>query len=448
MKKEHRMNTSVFQTFFRYVSLNIMGMMAISIYILADTFFIAQSLGPLGLTALNFSISIYSILHGVGLMVGIGGATRFAILKSAGKQKESREIFQHGLKTGLMFSFFFMVAGILFTDQIAVLLGADSETFAMTKTYLGTILLFSPFFLFNNILLAFVRNDQNPKGAMTAMIAGSLSNIILDYIFMFPLRMGIFGAVFATSLAPVISMLFLVPHFRRRKDLFEGFTSRFSWKMMMDHFTLGASSFVVEVSSGLVLMIFNLVILKLEGNLGVAAYGIVANLALVCLAIFTGLSQGMQPLVSKYYGQKKEKQLKEVLKYGLCSAALIGGILYITALLFSAPMVALFNGEDNEKIAVLAERGLVLYFSGLLLAGVNIIISTYLSAVERAAEGFLLSLLRGVFVMVPMVMILAELFKMDGVWMSFLATEVLVIGCSLYFIRKEKSFLVKKSIPA
>ena len=283
---------------------------------------------------------------------------------------------------------------------------------------------------------------------MTAMIAGSISNIILDYIFMFPHRMGIFGAVFATSLAPVISMLFLLPHFRRRKELFEGFTSRFSWKMMMDHFTLGASSFVVEVSSGLVLMIFNLVILKLEGNLGVAAYGIVANLALVCLAIFTGLSQGMQPLVSKYYVQKKEKQLKEVLKYGLCSVALIGGILYITALLFSVPMVALFNGEDNEKIAVLAERGLVLYFSGLLIAGVNIIISTYLSAVERAPQGFLLSLLRGVFVMVPMVMILAELFKMDGVWMSFLATEVLVIGCSLYFIGKEKSLPVKKSIPA
>lgn len=442
------MKQTVFHTFLRYVSLNIMGMVFISIYILADTFFVAKRLGPLGLTALNLSISVYSILHGVGLMVGIGGATRFAILKSEEKEKESQEIFHHAVKTGLMFAVIFILVGIFFTGKIAVLLGADQETLAMTKTYMGTILIFSPLFLLNNILLAFVRNDQNPKGAMMAMIAGSLSNIVLDYVFMFPLGMGMFGAVFATSLAPLISILCLIPHFRKRKELFHGFTWSLSWQRIRDHFTLGASSFVVEVSSGLVLIIFNLVILRLEGNLGVAAYGVVANLALVCLAVFTGLSQGMQPLVSKYHGQKKEKQLKRVLQYGLLFSAGIGCVLYIVAFLFSSPLVSLFNGEGNEKIAVLAERGLKLYFSGLLLAGVNIIVSTYLSAVERASEGFLLSLMRGIFVMVPMVMLLARLFFMDGVWMSFLATESVVIGLSLYFVRKRAGVQSKKRIPA
>lgn len=442
------MKQTVFHTFLRYVSLNIMGMVFISIYILADTFFVAKGLGPLGLTALNLSISVYSILHGVGLMVGIGAATRFAILKSEEKEKESQEVFHHAVKTGLLFGVVFVLVGIFFTGKLAVLLGADQETLAMTKTYMGTILIFSPLFLLNNILLAFVRNDQNPKGAMMAMIAGSLSNIVLDYVFMFPLGMGMFGAVFATSLAPLISILCLIPHFRKRKELFHGFTWSLSWQRIRDHFTLGASSFVVEVSSGLVLIIFNLVILRLEGNLGVAAYGVVANLALVCLAVFTGLSQGMQPLVSKYHGQKKEKQLKRVLQYGLLFSAGIGCVLYIVAFLFSSPLVSLFNGEGNEKIAALAERGLKLYFSGLLLAGVNIVVSTYLSAVERASEGFLLSLMRGIFVMVPMVMLLARLFFMDGVWMSFLATESVVIGLSLYFVRKRAGVQSKKRIPA
>lgn len=442
------MKNTLMTTFLRYVSLNILGMSAISIYILADTFFIAQGLGPMGLTALNLSISVYSILHGTGLMVGIGGATRFAILQSEHKEKESREVFHHALKTGILLGILFMGVGIFFAGDLALLLGADAETYDMAKTYMRMILLFAPLFILNNILLAFVRNDHNPKGAMMAMIAGSLSNIVLDYVFMFPLGMGMFGAVLATSLAPLISILCLYPHFSNRRGLFHGFTLGISSQQTADHFTLGASSFVVEVSSGIVLLIFNLVILRLEGNLGVAAYGIVANLALVCLAVFTGLSQGMQPLVSKYHGQRNEKNVKKVLTYGLVLALGLGILLYGTSLVFSGSLVAVFNGEENLKIAELAERGLKLYFSGLVLAGVNIIISTYLSAVERAPEGFLLSLLRGVFVMVPTVMLFSRLFFMDGVWMSFLATEVLVVLFSVYFLKRRVSERRKERLTA
>ena len=137
---------------------------------------------------------------------------------------------------------------------------------------------------------------------MTAMMVGSFSNVILDYIFLFPLGMGMFGAAFATSLSPIISLGILATHFvsKRRRPVF--LKHKMTRPAIRDIFTLGSATFIMEVSSAVVLTTFNLLIVGLEGNRGVAAYGIVANLAFVAVAIFTGLGQGVQPLISKYYG--------------------------------------------------------------------------------------------------------------------------------------------------
>jgi Na+-driven multidrug efflux pump len=141
---------------------------------------------------------------------------------------------------------------------------------------------------------------------MAAMMAGSFSNIILDYIFMFPLGMGMFGAVLATCLAPIISLGILALHFFPRRKGLDVPKSKPAWNLIPDMCTLGLSALISEVSGAVVLITFNLVILALEGSLGVAAHGIVANLALVGIAVFTGLTQGAQPLFSRFYGMRSE----------------------------------------------------------------------------------------------------------------------------------------------
>ncbi|HBT19675.1 MAG TPA: MATE family efflux transporter, partial [Clostridiaceae bacterium] len=150
------MRGSLAKTFMKYASLNILGMLAISVYILADTYYISKAIGPLGLTALNLSIAIYSFIHGMGLMIGIGGATRFSIAMSEGKTLEGPRIFTMAMKLGLLVSLFFVMLGIFFVEPLAKGLGADAETLVMTKTYLSTILIFSPLFILNNMLIAFV----------------------------------------------------------------------------------------------------------------------------------------------------------------------------------------------------------------------------------------------------------------------------------------------------
>ena len=155
------MGKRIFKDFTKYVSLNILGMLGLSCYILVDTFFVSKALGATGIAALNFSISIYSVIHGIGLMVGIGGATRYSILKSRNKDAKANMVYSTCVKIGLVIGLILAIIGIFASKSLALLLGADTSTLPLTKTYLTTILCFSPFFIMNNIIIAFVRNDNN-----------------------------------------------------------------------------------------------------------------------------------------------------------------------------------------------------------------------------------------------------------------------------------------------
>lgn len=183
------MGKRLFPTFVKYVSQSVMGMVGISCYILADTWFVSAAFGAEGLAALNLAIVVYSLMNAAGLMAGIGGATLFLLSFAAGRERRT-EIFSSTAALCLFFAVIFTGAGLFFSGGIARLLGADEVIFAMTRSYLRTILSFSLFFIMNNIFLAFVRNDGSPRLAMAAMVTGSLSNIALDYLFIFPFGWG------------------------------------------------------------------------------------------------------------------------------------------------------------------------------------------------------------------------------------------------------------------
>ncbi|SEK94884.1 putative efflux protein, MATE family [Carnobacterium iners] len=439
------MKHSVLKNFIKYTSVNILGMIGLSLYILADTYFVSKALGSIGIASLNLSISIYSIIHGLGLMIGIGGATKFIILKVQ-KNENATRVFSTSLKIGLAIGTLLILIGIFGSKRLAMSLGADSLTLPLTQTYLTTILIFAPFFIVNNILLAFVRNDNNPNLSMIAMLVGSFSNIILDYVFIFPLNMGIFGAAFATGLAPIISILVLMVHFAHKNHTIKLIRNKFELHLVYDIFSLGLSSFIIEVSSAVALITFNIVILRLEGNDGVAAYAIVANLALVVIAIFTGLAQGAQPLISNYFGLKELDKLKKTRKYALVTAFVIAFVIYTVTMVFSESFIQIFNSENNSHVAQMADIGLKFYFLGFFFAGINIVTTMVLSATENIREALSISLLRGLILIVPIVLVASYFWTMTGVWFAFVLTELIVTGIVIYLDRlKNKSTVNQKN---
>ena len=300
------------------------------------------------------------------------------------------------------------------------------------------ILLGAPAFLLNNRVLCFVRNDGGPKLAMAAMLAGSFSNVLLDYLFIFPLNMGIFGAVLATCMAPVIGLSVLSSWFFRKKNSFHLCRTGWAWSDVEAVSALGASALVTEVSAGVVMVVFNLLILSLEGEVGVAAYGVIANLSLVTLAVFTGLGQGAQPLVSQCCGRGEADQARRVRRCALVCAALFSLLVYLMIFRWTGPIASAFNSTGDGRLQRLAEAGLRLYFIALPFAGFNAVTASCLSAMDRPQPALTVSLLRGLVLILPLALLFARLWGMTGVWLSFPATEAITAGTALLLERKDR----------
>ncbi len=426
---------STWNEYVKYASLNILGMLGLSCYILADTYFVAKGLGSDGLAALNLAIPVYSLIHGTGLMMAMGGATRFSILKSQKSGRERSQVFSQTVILASGFALLFVLAGIFGADWITNLLGADKAVYDMCRTYLKVLLLFSPAFLANDLLLCFVRNDGNPQFAMAAMLGGSFSNIILDYIFIFPFGMGIFGAVFATGLAPLISIGIQSVFFIQRKNTFHMVKTGIALRKGVQIMAGGAPSLVAELSSGIVIVIFNTIMLSLKGNTGVAAYGVIANLSLVVISVFTGIAQGIQPMISRYYGAGETGRISSVFRYAVATVVVLSVLIYAGMFWKADFVVSLFNSEGKEQLQKIAVEGLRLYFTAIVFAGFNIVTAIYFTSIDRARPGNAVSILRGFVLIVPLAFMLSEFFGMTGLWLTFPVTECLtaVLAGGLYF---------------
>ena len=391
-------SSSMARPFARYVSFNVLGMVGVSVYILADTFFIANGVGSDGLAALNFSIVLYTVLQATGLMLGIGAATEFQVCSARGDRTGANRVFTTALVMAGVAAAVLLAVVEAFATPLASLLGADEATLPLTVTYLRTIFAFAPLFLLNNVLLPFVRNDGSPQLAMVAMLVGSFGNIALDALFIFGFGWGMFGAAFATGFAPLMSMAVLLIHFLRKRNTFRPVRLHLRARLVGHIAALGFSSFVVELSGGLVLLVLNLVILAFEGTIGVAAYGVVANFAFVASALFVGIAQGIQPLASNAYARGSDRDVRAVLRLALLTALVIATTTY-------------------------AVDGMRVYFLGYFFAGANIVAAAFFSAVEQPVCGLAISIVRGLPAILAFAAVLAALFGMAGVWATFPAAE-------------------------
>lgn len=422
------------QEFGKYVSQSVLSQLGVSCYILADTYFISKGVGADGLTALNLAIPVFSVMNGCGFMLGIGSGTKYGIMKGTGNEKRGDVLFTSSLCVVTVLAVIFMLIGLLAADPITVLVGANAEVYDMTRTYLQVILLFSPMFMINNLLGAMIRNDGNTSLAMTAMLSGCLFNIVFDYIFVFPMGLGLFGAVLATAVAPIISILILLQHFVKKKNQFRLIRVRPDVRLVASAAGLGVPSLVTEVSSGLVIAVFNLLILGLAGNVGVAAYGVVANISIVVIAIYNGIAQGVQPLLSREYGRSQEKIVHRFLGWAMMLTVILAMVIYV-GIYWNADVIAMiFNSGRDMDLQRIAVEGLKIYFTACPFVGANILLAIYFAATDQAAPAQMISLLRGLIVIVPLAFIMANVAGLTGVWMTFPLTElvVCVVACGLY----------------
>lgn len=423
------------KSLYQYIAPNILAMVGMSCYILADTFFIATSQGTNGITALNLALPIYGLIFAIGSMIGTGSAIRYTLAKATGQQ-ETKKYFSNALIWDAIVSVIFIAAGLFFPGQVMRVMGADAVIEAIGIPYIRIVLCFTPFFMMNYAFTAFVRNDNAPHIAMAATLLSSLFNIVFDYVFMFPLGMGMTGAALATAVSPIVSILICMVHYLSPKSSVSFHFMVPSVKMLISSCSLGVVAFVGEIASAVTTMVFNFVLLGLDGNTAVAAYGVIANTALVGTAIFNGVSQGLQPLASEAHarGEEHEKHqilIKSIVTGIILSIVLIGGVWF-----FASDITSAFNSEHSAQLAAYAIPGIRIYFIGFFAAGINIICAGFLSATDHAKESSILAISRGIVAIIAFALILPKFLGITGVWLAFPAAEVLTLFVALVISKK------------
>ena len=422
--------------FFKYVSQNIFGLLGTSCYILADTYFIAQAAGTDGVTLLNLCLPIYNLIFAFGSMIGLGAATRYAILRAQGDARAQR-YFSNAIFSVCILAVPFMLVGIFRPDGLLRLMGGDADIVALGMNYARIFLMFTPFFMCNYVVASFVRNDGDPSLAMVATLSGSLFNVVFDYIFIFPMGLGLPGAALATAISPILSIAVCSAHFIKKSNTITFVRKAPSVRLLAQSCQLGISGFVGELSSGVTTTVFNFLLLRLAGNVAVAAYGVVANFALVATAIFNGVAQGAQPLVSQCYGKNEMAGARKLLLLGCGTALGLAALLYGVVFGYTDVLTALFNSENSALMAAFAHSGMRIYFVGYFFAGCNIVAAGYLGAVNRPAEASITSLCRGMVAIVVCSLVLSALFGMNGVWAAFPVSEAITLALTVLLLKRK-----------
>ena len=422
--------------FFKYVSQNIFGLLGTSCYILADTYFIAQAAGTDGVTLLNLCLPIYNLIFAFGSMIGLGAATRYAILRAQGDARAQR-YFSNAIFSVCILAVPFMLVGIFCPDGLLRLMGGDADIVALGMNYARIFLMFTPFFMCNYVVASFVRNDGDPSLAMVATLSGSLFNVVFDYIFIFPMGLGLPGAALATAISPILSIAVCSAHFIKKSNTITFVRKAPSVRLLAQSCQLGISGFVGELSSGVTTTVFNFLLLRLAGNVAVAAYGVVANFALVATAIFNGVAQGAQPLVSQCYGKNEMAGARKLLLLGCGTALGLAALLYGVVFGYTDALTALFNSENSALMAEFAHSGMRIYFVGYFFAGCNIVAAGYLGAVNRPAEASITSLCRGMVAIVVCSLVLSALFGMNGVWAAFPVSEAITLALTVFLLKRK-----------
>ena len=291
-------------------------------------------------------------------------------------------------------------------------------------------------YFFSSFLQTFIRNDGAPKLAMNGVIAGGVTNIVLDYLFVYPMNMGMKGAALATVLGSSLTVVILCTHFFTKKNqlkfTLKGFHPSFLQKIIANGFT----SFVIEAASGFTIFIFNLQLIRYLGNTGVSVYGIICNTALVVICLCKGIEQAAQPILSINHGAGLSSRILKVQSLSLKTSVIICTLPVLLGLFVPNLFTYIFL-EPTSEILTLAAPAIRIYFTGFLFLGINMVFICYFQSVAKSVQSLSLCLLRGCILVVAFVYILPVFFGSTGIWLAFPAAEFLTMIVGICFYRQD-----------
>lgn len=423
-----------------YVVRNVVATLGMSLYVLIDTLFISIAAGALGLTTLNLVLPLFNVFNGVGLLLGVGGATILSLNKVLHPER-IRDLYSQLIIFAATLGIVLAVLLNVFATPVVNFLGANDQTRRMAIIYLRICAWSGPLYMCNYISINFIRNDGNPTLTMKATLTETLSVIVIDWFFIFGCGLKMEGAALAVLFSPLISLIVLSRHRHFAGRQLQLHWARPQLANLGRSAKLGVAAALNELSTGVSIYFFNHVLLQLTDNYAVAAYGVISNIAIVVLAIANGVALGVQPIASREYGQHHFTNVTTALKMGTLITLLLATISFVILVTFKLPIIEAFNTAHSAQLVSYARVGLPIYFTSTFFSALNLLFILFLTAINAARASFTLSILRGYVILLPAILILAALVGINGVWSAVPVTEFLVcIIASLLVRQRIKQF--------
>ncbi|MCU6712992.1 MATE family efflux transporter [Paenibacillus sp. J5C_2022] len=423
------------KVFFQYLIPSIIGMMLMSINIVVDGIFVGHGVGTVALASVNIAVPVFSIIMSISLWIGIGGGALYSMALGEQNVLKARNIFSFSIVMVALIVMVFSFIGYSNVERLADLLGANQDTRAFVVEYLSVLLLFGVFIAVENALSIFIRNDGNPQLAMISLIITAVTNIILNYYMIFVAGLGVKGAALATVTSGAIGLLVLLFHFFRKDIALKFIFAKWAIKSMRRVFSIGFPSFLAEMGALVFVIGYNLMMVKLAGTDGVAAFSVINYLHAFIFLSFFGIGSAIQPMISYYYGANRMDRIRDTVKIAEKSALVIGAFFLLIGAAGAQLLVSLF-GVSSDAVRAMAVQGIPLFFVGYLFMGINFIYMTYYQSIGHTGPSNVIIIMRGFVLLLAALWILPQWMGIKGVWLSLPASELLVAVALAAFTRK------------
>ena len=423
-----------FSRLLRFTLPSITMMVFTSIYSVVDGLFVSNYVGKDPYTALNLIWPLIMGMGALGFMMGSGGSAIVAKTLGEGKSEDARRYFSMVVYVTIIGSLLLSAIGLIFIRPISIALGSTEELLPYSMLY-GRILLISlTFFMLQNVFQSFFATAEKPKLGLLIIVIAGVSNMILDYVFIVVFQWGLAGAAIATAVSQVIGGGIPLFYFlRHNSSLLRLVVTRFELRPLWKACTNGSSELMTNLSSSLVNILYNLQLMKLTGQDGVAAFGTIMYVFFIFIAIYIGYAMGCAPLIGYHYGAGNHKELKNLLTKSLVLMGILGVLLTIAAEVLAAPLSKLFVGYDPELYALTC-HAFRLYAFSFLVTGFNIYGSAFFTALNNGGFSAAISFLRTLLFQVAMIYLLPIFFDLDGIWLAVTAAECLTLVITIIFL--------------
>ena len=427
----------------------VVGMVFSAIFIITDGIFVGKGIGSDALAAVNITAPLFMITTGIGLMFGVGASVVASIHLSQNKHK----VASINITQALVFSsllILLMSAGcFFFLEPISRFLGSSDRLLPSVMEYMRWYVPFLVFYLLSTAGMFFIRLDGSPNYAMICNAIAAITNIILDYIFIFKLGWGLMGAAFATSigtmLGGIMTLIYLL-FYSRNISLYRIKLSRKSMQLAIRNIgymvKLGSSAFVSEASIAIMMFLGNYVFIRYLGESGVAAFSIVCYFFPIIFMVYNAIAQSVQPIISYNFGQNNKLRVKKATQLAI-KTALVCGICFFTAtLLFNKNIISLFIDPSYEAYNIAAE-GIPYFAIGYIFFALNIVGIGYYQSIELAKRATIITMLRGTIFMLVGFLLLPHLWEVEGIWLAVPLAELLTLLFIIGIYAKDH-FLVRR----